>query len=154
MAHIEKFIANTGSNYIDKSITINASQTNTQNNTKVDIQPAVTAANNTDTTASNIGIRLTKKKGNKTDLFRVVMGLYQSGFFKSSDGSPATAEQVFSAFGEMLGDDYSDYANYILAGSKHNNDSSASIRVFETIQDSFIDYEKELIHNREIAGRQ
>lgn len=150
MAHIEKFIAHTGSNYIDNSLTINASQTNTQNNTKVDVQPSVTAANNAANHVSKKEIRLAKKKGNKTDLFRVIMGLYQSGFFKSSDGSPATTEQVFSAFGEMLGDDFSDYANFILAGSKHNNDSSASTRVFETIQDSFIDYETDLINNRDM----
>ena len=126
-----------------------------QNKTKVEFQPQTQQVESPDKAIfTNARICLAKKKGNKTDLFRVVMGLYQSGFFKSPDGSPATAEQVFSAFGEMLGDDYSDYANYILAGSKHNNDSSASTRVFETIQDSFIDYEKELIHNREIAGRQ
>lgn len=47
MAHIENFINHQGGNYIDKSVTLNA----TQNNTEVHIQPQVASTRETDVKA-------------------------------------------------------------------------------------------------------
>ena len=47
MVHIENFINHQGGNYIDKSVTLNA----TQNNTEVHIEPQVASTRETDVKA-------------------------------------------------------------------------------------------------------
>ena len=54
-------------------------------------------------------IYLSKERGFKIDLIRVVYVLYKLGFFTGKDGRKITQKEVFSAFGKALNIDLSTY---------------------------------------------
>ena len=78
-----------------------------------------------------------KKKFAKVDLFRVIMALYEVNAFESVDGSEVTKEKVFQAFGDMLGEDFSDFNNHLSSGSKKKTE----VNIFNRLQDGFEQYE-------------
>lgn len=83
-------------------------------------------------------IRRTKKVA-KVDLYRVIMALYKLGAFESVDGTQIGPEKVFEAFGNMLGDDFSRYANNLSQGSENKGD----VNIFTRLSDAFDEYEAE-----------
>ena len=83
-------------------------------------------------------IRRTKKFA-KVDLYRVIMALYKLGAFEAVDGTQVGPEKVFEAFGNMLGDDFSKYANNLSGGSNNKGDVS----IFTRLSDAFNEYEDE-----------
>jgi len=140
-------------NYNDNSLTINAQQNNTQFNTenqKVDGHLDSEVAKGTDgNEEKGRKIRFVAAQGQKVNLCRVIMALQQSGYFKNANGGEATQDDVFSAFGEILECDLSDFNNRIYAGSQHNNGSTASTRVFDLLKERYVQYEENLIKNRD-----
>lgn len=83
-------------------------------------------------------IRRTKKFA-KVDLYRVIMALYKLGAFEAVDGTQVGPEKVFEAFGNMLGDDFSKYANNLSRGS----DNKVDVNIFTRLSDAFDEYEDE-----------
>ena len=83
-------------------------------------------------------IRRTKKFA-KVDLYRVIMALYKLGAFEAVDGTQVGPEKVFEAFGNMLGDDFSKYANNLSRGS----DNKGDVNIFTKLSDAFDEYEDE-----------
>lgn len=67
----------------------------------------------------------------KVDLYRVIMALYWLGAFESVDGSQLGPEKVFEAFGNMLGEDFSTYANNLSSGSNNKGDANIFVRLEE-----------------------
>ena len=83
-------------------------------------------------------IRRTKKFA-KVDLYRVIMALYKLGAFEAVDGTQVGPEKVFEAFGNMLGDDFSKYANNLSRGS----DNKGDVNIFTRLSEAFDEYEDE-----------
>ena len=98
MAKIGIFNNETGALFQDNSITI---QQNQQNN----MQNAQTTEIADDTDSWKPISLVMDSSHNKVDFYRVIMALYQEGFFKSASGGRATKKDVFNAFGQMLGED-------------------------------------------------
>lgn len=144
MTKITNFVAYDGSTYNDNSLTINAQQNNTQFNLDSEVAKGTDGKEE-----KGRKIRFVAAKGQKVNLCRVIMALQQSGYFKNANGGEATQDDVFSAFGEILGCNLSDFSNRIYAGSLHNNGSTASTRVFDLLKERYVQYEENLIKNRD-----
>lgn len=84
-------------------------------------------------------IRLNTKKGNRINLYRVIVAMHEYGFFKSPNGGPADQKEVFAAFSAMLGDPFNGYDNNLSEGKKHNNDSDAAEKIFDDLKRLFLE---------------
>ena len=84
-------------------------------------------------------ITLNSKKGMKVNLFRVVIALHKLGFFVDKTGSAPDQEDVFQAFGDMLGKDYSKYYKDLSEASKKKNE----ITIFQELEQAFAEYEEQ-----------
>lgn len=86
-------------------------------------------------------IRFAGKRGQKIDLYRVILALLENGFFTDLCGAKPTQKEVFEAFGQMLGADFSDFRKNLSEAVKNNNDSPASTQIFEDLKNSWLSYE-------------
>lgn len=132
MAKIGIFNNETGALFQDNSITI---QQNQQNN----MQNAQTTEIADDTDSWKPISLVMDSSHNKVDFYRVIMALYQEGFFKSASGGKATIKDVFHAFGTMLGEDFDKYAKDLSAGSLKKTE----ITIFTRLEQAFMAYEQE-----------
>ena len=95
--------------------------------------------NNGQPAKTSSSITLNPKKGMKVNLFRVVIALHKLGFFVDKTGSAPDQEDVFQAFGEMLGKDYSKYYKDLSEASKKKNE----ITIFQELEQAFAEYEEQ-----------
>lgn len=79
-------------------------------------------------------------KFKKIDLYRVIMALYKINAFEAADGGELSADKVFQAFGQMLGDEdgFKNFQNNMSSGSKVKND----IDIFKRLEEGFEQYEE------------
>lgn len=89
---------------------------------------------------SSTGLALSTQKGSKIKLFRVIIALLESGIITNKNGDKPTQEDLFSAFGKMLGADFSDFQNNLSMGSKSTPETSAS--VFDNLKEKYLQYEE------------
>ena len=133
MASIKNFIAQNGSSFIDNSVTVNAVQSNTQNNNEVVAESTI---------SNNIGgrkdVTLNSAKGFKTNLYRTIIALHELGFFVDKSGCQANQKDVFDAFGEALGMDFSKYHKNLSEASKKKNE----VTIFQQLERAFNEYEE------------
>ena len=85
---------------------------------------------------------LKQKKGNKTNLVRVMNVLLEMGFFTDADGAKATKADFFQALGKLLNEDFKDYQNLL---STTKGASVADQRALTKIFEDMLDKQKELI---------
>ena len=97
------------------------------------------AENNDQSAKAPSPITLNPKKGMKVNLFRVVIALHKLGFFVDKTGSAPDQEDVFQAFGDMLGKDYSKYYKDLSEASKKKNE----ITIFQELEQAFAEYEEQ-----------
>ena len=95
--------------------------------------------NNGQPAKTSSSITLNPKKGMKVNLFRVVIALHKLGFFVDKTGSAPDQEDVFQAFGDMLGKDYSKYSKDLSEASKKKNE----VTIFEELEEAFREYEED-----------
>ena len=95
--------------------------------------------NNGQPAKTSSSITLTPKKGMKVNLFRVVIALHKLGFFVDKTGSAPDQEDVFQAFGDMLGKDDSKYYKDLSEASKKKNEVS----IFQELEQAFAEYEEQ-----------
>lgn len=94
---------------------------------------------------SKIALRNGKTKdtgrGNKVKFMRVIMALYKANYFELPGGGDVGVETVFKAFGDMVGEDYSDYAEHLYSAGNHNiNNPDKALQVFEELKRGFKKY--------------
>ena len=82
-------------------------------------------------------IYLNSKKGMKVNLFRIIIAMHKLGFFVDKTGTPPNQEDVFNAFGELFGKDFSKYYKDLSEASKKKNE----VTIFEELEEAFADYE-------------
>ena len=80
------------------------------------------------------------RSGNKADLFRVILGLYETGFFKDSTGRKSAKKDVFAAFGQMLHEDFDEFEKHLAAMKNLNNDSPANSAIFDKLKSAVETY--------------
>ena len=97
------------------------------------------AANNDQHAKALSSITLNPKKGMKVNLFRVVIALHKLGFFVDKTGSAPAQEDIFQAFGDMLGKDYSKYYKDLSEASKKKNE----VTIFQELERAFSEYEEQ-----------
>ena len=83
-------------------------------------------------------IYLNSAKGSKINLYRVNLSMHKLGFFVDKTGRQAKQKDVFNAFGEMLGMDFSKYYKDISEASKKKNE----VTIFEELEEAFREYEE------------
>lgn len=132
MANIGTFNNETGALFQDNSITIHQNQQNY-------MQAAQTTEISDDTDSWKPISLVMDSAHNKVDLYRVIMALYQEGFFKSASGGKATIKEVFHAFGTMLKENFDGYAKDISAGSLKKTE----LTIFTRLEQAFMAYEQE-----------
>lgn len=132
MANIGTFNNETGALFQDNSITI---QQNQQNN----MQTAQMTDVPVDTDSWKPISLVMDSSHNKIDFYRVIMALYQEGFFKSASRGKATSKEVFHAFGTMLKENFDGYAKDISAGSL----KKMELTIFSRLEQAFMTYEQE-----------
>lgn len=93
----------------------------------------------TSETESSTGLILSGQRGSKIKLFRVIIALLESGIITNKNGDKPTQEEIFSAFGQMLGTDFTDFQNHLSMGSKSDPETSAS--VFDDLKQKYLQYE-------------
>ena len=134
MANIKNFIAQNGSSFIDNSVTVNAVQSNTQNNNEVVAES---------TSSRNVGERkdvtLNSAKGFKTNLYRTIIALHELGFFVDKSGCQANQKDVFDAFGAALGMDFSKFHKNLSEASKKKSE----VTIFQQLERAFNEYEED-----------
>ena len=80
-------------------------------------------------------------RGNKVKFMRVIMALYKANYFELPGGGDVGVETVFKAFGDMVGEDYSDYAEHLYSAGNHNiNNPDKTLQVFEELKRGFKKY--------------
>lgn len=91
------------------------------------------------------------KKFKKIDLYRVIMALYKINAFEAVDGGELSADKVFQAFGQMLGDEdgFKNFQNNMSSGSKVKND----IDIFKRLEEGFEQYEESKDEKLERQGK-
>ena len=87
-------------------------------------------------------IRFAGKRGQKIDLYRVIIALIENGFFTDNSGAKPTQKEVFEAFGKMLGNDFSDFQKNLSQSRLNNNDSEAPTQIFDTLKKTIEEYYK------------
>lgn len=78
-----------------------------------------------------------RNKISKIDLFRLAIALHEYGAFKSADGEDLPQYKVIQAFGQMLGEDFSNYTNNVESGTNTENPE-----IFEKLKKAFNRYEE------------
>lgn len=53
-------------------------------------------------------------------------------------GGPVDQKDVFEAFGNMLGEDFSKYQKDMSQGKLHDDDSKVTSEIFENLRDEYI----------------
>lgn len=84
-------------------------------------------------------IRLNPKKGMRINLFRIIVAMHEYGFFLNTKGGIADQQEVFSAFAEMLGEEFKRYNNNLSGSKNHNNDSDAPSKIFDDLKRLFLE---------------
>lgn len=137
MAHINTFNNQPGATFTDNSITVNAQQ----NNTQVCSQTTI-ATDTEDKQPTKSGTNKSKpiyfagKRGQKIDLFRVIIALHECGFFSDGNGGKPRQEDVFNAFGTMLHEDFSGFQKNLHESKQMNNDSGVVESLFRDLQNA------------------
>lgn len=101
--------------------------------------------NNVKSVNSTSSITLNPKKGMKVNLFRVIIALHKLGFFVDKSGIAPDQEDVFNAFGDMLGKDYSKYYKDLSEASKKKNE----VTIFQELEEAFREYEEDKMNRAE-----
>lgn len=79
-------------------------------------------------------------RGNKVNLYRVIMALHRKGFFKKNDGTDLDDKDVFNSFGAMLGKDFSKYLDDLGTDNDHNLDG---VKIFQEMEEAYAEYVNE-----------
>lgn len=88
-------------------------------------------------------IRFNAKRGNKINLYKVILALYRSGYFVDEFGNQPDQKTVFDAFGKMLGADFQSFQKDLSEGVKRKTLESKS--VFASLQETWDSYTEELV---------
>lgn len=88
----------------------------------------------------NSRIRFAGKRGMKINLFRVIIALHECGLFSDENGLRPTQEEVFSSFGELLCENFSDFQKNLSAAKNVNNDSHAPFEIFQELAGAYEKY--------------
>lgn len=141
MANITNFINEHGAIFTDNSTTVNAQQNNTQVCSQTTIASESEDKQETKSgTNKSRPIYFSGKRGQKIDLFRVILALHECGFFSDGNGGKPRQEDVFNAFGTMLHEDFSAYYKNLHESKILNNDSSILSDLFGKLQVSVEKY--------------
>lgn len=141
MAHINTFNNQPGAIFTDNSITVNAQQNNTQVCSQTTIAPdAEDKQPTTSGTNKSRPIYFSGKRGQKIDLFRVILALHECGFFSDGNGGKPRQEDVFNAFGTMLHEDFSGYQKNLHESKQINNDSTVIEALFKELKNAVNKY--------------
>ena len=95
--------------------------------------------NNGQPAKTSSSITLNPKKGMKVNLFRVVIALHKLGFFVDKSGCQANQKDVFDAFGEALGMDFSKFHKNLSEASKKKSE----VTIFQQLERAFNEYEED-----------
>lgn len=125
--------------YNDNPVNVIA-QTNAQTNTSYHYQYSARSKQPEHNSDECQPIYLNAQRGNKADLFRVILGLYETGFFQDSDGGKPAKKDVFAAFGQMLHEDFSEFEKNLSAMKNVNNDSPANSSIFDKLKSAVETY--------------
>lgn len=137
MAHINTFNNQLGATFTDNSITVNAQQNNTQVCSQTTIAPDAEDKQPTKPgTNKSKPIYFAGKRGQKIDLFRVIIALHECGFFSDGNGGKPRQEDVFNAFGTMLHEDFSSFQKNLHESKQINNDSGVVESLFRDLQNA------------------
>ena len=141
MAHINTFNNQPGATFADNSITVNAQQNNTQVCSQTTIAPDAEDKQPTKSgTNKSRPIYFSGKRGQKIDLFRVILALHECGFFSDGNGGKPRQEDVFNAFGTMLHEDFSGYQKNLHESKQINNDSTVIEALFKELKNAVNKY--------------
>lgn len=141
MAHINTFNNQPGATFTDNSITVNAQQNNTQVCSQTTIVPDAEDKQPTKSgTNKSRPIYYSGKRGQKIDLFRVILALHECGFFSDGNGGKPRQEDVFNAFGTMLHEDFSGYQKNLHESKQINNDSTVIEALFKELKNAVNKY--------------
>lgn len=117
----------------------------TQNNSQTNYEAAAPSATaqpdncNIAPSHTTTQIRLNPKKGMRINLFRIIVAMHEYGFFLNTKGGIADQQEVFSAFAEMLGEEFKRYNNNLSGSKNHNNDSDAPSKIFDDLKRLFLE---------------
>ena len=125
--------------YNDNPVNVIA-QTNAQTNTSYHYQHSASPKQPEHNSDECQPIYLNAQRGNKADLFRVILGLYETGFFKDSTGRKSAKKDVFAAFGQMLHEDFDNFEKHLAAMKNVNNDSPANSAIFDKLKSAVETY--------------
>lgn len=125
--------------YNDNPVNVIA-QTNAQTNTSYHYQHSASPKQPAHNSNECQPIYLNAQRGNKADLFRVILGLYETGFFKDSTGRKSAKKDVFAAFGQMLHEDFDEFEKHLAAMKNVNNDSQANSAIFDKLKSAVETY--------------
>jgi hypothetical protein len=89
-------------------------------------------------------IYLTKRTGEKTDFLRVINALYEIGMFTDEHGNKAIKKDVFSALGNAVNLDLSDYTNLLSKAkrSKNSDGNTQQTQIFDRLKEISIEKTK------------
>ena len=82
-------------------------------------------------------IRLSRKKGMRINLIRIIYALCKLEFFVDSNGEKLPDYKVFQAFGILLGMDFSRYSNDLNRSVEDNTDMDTQTDIFRRMNEIF-----------------
>ena len=76
-------------------------------------------------------IYLSKERGRRLDMIRIINVLIEMGFFMDDDGKKATKKAVFSVFGNAINTDFSNYSNDLSTSLADSTSMKKHLKIFE-----------------------
>lgn len=113
-------------------------------NMNVQVNSVEAAAPDEQNGSGSTNIRLAKRFS-KVDLYRVIIALQRSGCFEDENGNVPDDKQVFYAFGNMLGKDFSRYSNDL----SQSMNKKTEVDIFKRLETVFVEYEEEKFEKQE-----
>ena len=80
-------------------------------------------------------IYLSKERGRRLDMIRIINGLIELGFFEDANGKKATKKEVFGVLGNALNMDFSHYSNDLSASLSDSTSMNKHLKIFEDMLD-------------------
>lgn len=83
------------------------------------------------------GIYLSKEKGSRIGIIRIIYGICRERILVDANGAPLPDNKIYRMFGQMMHADFSRYSNDLNRSLEDNTDMRTQTEVFRRMEDNF-----------------
>ena len=80
-------------------------------------------------------IFLSKERGRRLDMIRVINSIFELGFFVDENGRKSNKKDVFTVFGQAMNIDFSNYSHDLSSSLSDSTSMNKHLKIFEDMLD-------------------